>query len=128
METTKYVRKSFDVEAIRVTEENMKEIAEWCKGTVETPHALSVESDPFINVRVRYPLTPRQTQAFVGEWVLYSGTGFKVYTDSAVKKHFVGSESGNVTVTNVFVNNPEAITPSELTEAVRNQDAITGKR
>src|SRR6188472_2903504 len=78
METKKFARKSFDVEAVQVTNENMKEIAEWCKGTVETPHALSVESDPFINVRVRYPLTPRQSQAFVGDWVLYSGKGFKV--------------------------------------------------
>lgn len=127
METSKYVRKSFDVDAIQVTDENIEEVAQWCGGTIETPHALSLEEAKHIKVRVRYPINERQTKAFVGDWVLNSGRGFKVYTNNAFNKQFVSSDPGNIIVTNVFVNNPKAMDPSEPIEVVRNQDAITGK-
>lgn len=132
METSKYVRKSFDVEAVRVTEENIDEVAQWCGGTIEAPHALSLEEAKHIKVRVRYPINERQTKAFVGDWVLNSGRGFKVYTDNAFNKQFVSSDPTPEQVSdeaveklrNIFNNTDEKIPYS----AVSDQDSITGKR
>lgn len=132
METSKYVRKSFDVDAIRVTDDNIEEVAQWCGGTIEAPHALSLEEDKHIKVRVRYPISERQTKAFVGDWVLNSGRGFKVYTNNAFNKQFVISDPTPEQISdeaieklrNVFNNTDEKIPYS----AVSDQDAITGKR
>lgn len=84
VETTKYVRKPFEVEAVQVTEENIEEVKDWCQGT------LLVEDNnrKFIKVRVARALNERQTKAYPGDWVLYAGTGFKVYTTKAFQKTF----------------------------------------
>lgn len=84
-----YARKPFYIDAVQVTEENIKEVAEWCMGDVmqtKTPH--EDVASPFIKVRVHRPLNQRQTQAFVGDWVLYANKGYKVYTQSAFDKNF----------------------------------------
>lgn len=83
-----YVRKSFDVEAIRVTNDNMRAVAEWCAGEVKAIGGHDGRYGPYIKVDVFRPINERQTQAFVGDWVLRMGTSFKVYTDSAFKKDF----------------------------------------
>lgn len=135
MDTSKFTRKSFDVEAVQVTAENINDVAAWCDGTVEAPHALSVDSEPYIKVRVLYPINPRQTQAFVGDWVLYSGKGYKVYTDSAFKKHFVStnptaeeiSDQAIEDLRNVFKSN-NVPTEDLLSNPVSNKDAIQGKQ
>lgn len=91
MKTHKFARKPFYVDAVRVSEENIEEVAAWCQGEILTE---VVEGDPqtkgqkYIKVRVHRPLTDRQTKAFVGDWVLYAGTGFKVYTPKAFDKSF----------------------------------------
>lgn len=82
IETTKYVRKPFEVEAVQVTEENIEEVKDWCQGT------LMSDNRPFIKVRVARALNERQTKAYPGDWVLYAGTGFKVYTSKAFHKTF----------------------------------------
>lgn len=84
MKTTKYARKPFYVDAVRVTEENIDEVIEWCAGEKLT----DAEEGVYVKVRVHRPLTERQTKAFVGDWVLYAGTGFKVYTPKAFDKSF----------------------------------------
>lgn len=99
LETTKYVRKQFPVDAVRVTAENMYEVAAWCHGDVDVEKTPARGSSPeredkFVKVRVNRPLTPRQTQAFIGDWVLYAGTGFKVYTDKAFNKSFELKDAG----------------------------------
>ena len=87
METRKFARKPFFVDAVRVTSENMERVAEWCQGDVNTIQ--NGQSDErYVKVRVHRPMTDRQTQAFVGDWVLYAGTGFKVYTPKAFEKSF----------------------------------------
>lgn len=89
VETQKFQRKSFAVEAVQVTPENMKDVAEWCAGKVmsdgEKEGHLSREH---IKVRVAYPINDRQTQAYLGDWVLKSGKSFKVYTNAAFEKSF----------------------------------------
>lgn len=87
IELRKYARKPFFVDAVRVTSENMERVAEWCQGDVNTINT-GQSDERYIKVRVHRPLTDRQTQAFVGDWVLYAGTGFKVYTPKAFDKSF----------------------------------------
>lgn len=94
IETTKFARRPFYVDAVQVTEENMDEVATWCQGDVMTDvkaitaPETSGDDHPYVKVRVHRPLTERQTKAFVGDWVLYAGTGFKVYTPKAFEKSF----------------------------------------
>jgi hypothetical protein len=83
--TAKYVRKPFDVEAIQVTEENMEAVAFWCNGAL----CASDGVPPYVQVWVKRAQGQRQTQAYVGDWVLYSERGgFKVYLDKAFRKTF----------------------------------------
>jgi hypothetical protein len=94
METTTYVRKPIYVEAVQVTEENFTEVAAWCQGAIVGKHGLSLgnlaeDKTKFIKVRVVNPQRPRQTKAFVGDWVLYSEyNGYKVYTEGAFRNSF----------------------------------------
>ena len=101
-----YTRKPFPVEAVQVTEENLNEVAQWCVGDVHTS-TKTLRNDageetgkiklPFIKVNVHRPLNDRQTKAFIGDWVLKSDSGFKVYTmkafDNSFRKKFVGESS-----------------------------------
>lgn len=83
MKTNKFARKPFYVDAVRVSEANIEEVAEWCGGIIKEGPA-----GKFIQVKVHRPLTERQTQAYLGDWVLYAGTGFKVYVPKAFDKSF----------------------------------------
>lgn len=84
MKTHKFARKPFYVDAVRVTTENVEDVAKWCNGELRR----STEGASFIKVRVNRPLTTRQTEAHVGDWVLYSANGYKVYTQKAFDKSF----------------------------------------
>lgn len=87
MKTHKFARKPFYVDAVRVSEANMEEVAEWCGGTIV--EALEgAEDASFISVKVYRPINDRQTQAYPGDWVLFAGTGYKVYTPKAFDKSF----------------------------------------
>ena len=91
LEIYKYGRKPFSVGAVQVTSENMAEVAKWCGGRVQNMVEDGVDSvagTKYIKVKVKRPLSARQTKAFIGDWVLQAGTGFKVYTDPAFQKSF----------------------------------------
>lgn len=79
LETVKYVRKPFYIDAVRVTAKNIDEVNKWCNGEIR----VGDDDKKYIKVRVHRPANDRQTQAFVGDWVLYAGTGFKCYTHKA---------------------------------------------
>lgn len=81
--TEKYTRKPFSIDAIRVTEENLEEVAQWCGGEIH-----KYNGKRFIKVDVNRPLTEKQTKAFAGDWVLKAGTGFKVYQHKAFQHCF----------------------------------------
>ena len=88
LKLVRLARKVFELEGIRVTEENMKTVNDWCEGEVITKDDRGEDITPFIRVRVLRPLNDRQTKAYPGDWVLYSGKGFKVYSDRALKNDF----------------------------------------
>lgn len=83
MKTHKFARKPFYVDAVRVSEENIEEVAKWVQGEI-----LTDDEGKHIKVRVHRPLNDRQSKAFVGDWVLKSGNGFKVYVPQAFDKSF----------------------------------------
>jgi hypothetical protein len=93
--TKKYVRKPLFVDAVQVTEQNFADIARWCFGEIgnidESPVDRSADIQPtkqYIHVRVHNPKNPRQTKAFVGDWILYTERGYKVYTTKAFQANF----------------------------------------
>lgn len=94
MELQRYQRKPIIVEAVRVTDDNFTEVAQWCQGTIIAPHGWTLGTlknikDKHIKVRVINPQRVRQTKAFVGDWVLYSEyNGYKVYTNGAFQNAF----------------------------------------
>ncbi len=89
IETHTYARKPFHVDAVQVTPENMNDLSAWCEGEIHNTGASNAgQGVNFIKVQVHRPLTERQTRAFVGDWILYAGSGFKVYTTKAFENSF----------------------------------------
>jgi hypothetical protein len=85
----KFVRKPFVVEGVEVTAENLEEVAAWCGGEVRTSSGRrGYRVQQYLKVPVKNPLNDRQTRAYVGDWVLSAGTGFKVYTQKAFSSNF----------------------------------------
>lgn len=97
METQRYQRKPIYVDAVRVTEENFFDVAQWCQGAIvsgsegtKSFEELKKDKSKHIKVRVVNPQRIRQTKAFVGDWVLYSEyNGYKVYTNGAFENAFI---------------------------------------
>ena len=99
--TSRYVRKPLYVDAVEVTKENFAEILSWCQGDLglidgsEIKRVSDAVIDPdkqYIRVRVHNPQSPRQTKAFVGDWILYTDKGYKIYTEKAFVENFVPVE------------------------------------
>lgn len=86
----KFQRKPFPVEGVRVTKENMQEVAAWCSGEIKT----SGKKTKYIFISTHRPMTDRQTQAYVGDWILYAERGFKIYTQNAFARNFELVEAG----------------------------------
>lgn len=85
MKTHKFARKPFYVDAVRVSETNIEEVAQWCEGEIKTDS----QGLRYIHVtNVHRPLNDKQTQAYLGDWVLLYGSGFKVYIPKAFDKSF----------------------------------------
>lgn len=88
--TTTYIRNPLYVEAVQVTRENFTELALWCQGEIiEVPSDPSGKQwEPYIQVRVTNPMNPRQAQARIGDWILTSDRGYKIYTPKAFANSF----------------------------------------
>ena len=90
----KYIRKPLVVVGVEVTADNFMELALWVQGSIMNIDGSDTDGhsiDPkkqFILVRVHNPKSPRQSRAFVGDWILYSDRGYKVYSPKAFKNTF----------------------------------------
>lgn len=104
IKTHKFIKKPLIVEVVEVTTENFQEVSEWCQGTT-----YENDGNPYIRVRVQKPLNVRQTQAYVGDWILYTEWGYKVYTTKAFRANFDPYEEETV--------HPEQTTMEEQEEA-----------
>lgn len=103
LDIKKFMRRTFDVDAVLVTEENFEAVAEWCGGKIVTitptaqshlPGLEDLQEQRHISVEVSRPLNRRQTEAYVGDWILYANKGFKVYTNRPFQKNFVERSEG----------------------------------
>src|SRR3954463_15302829 len=103
IETTQYLRKPLYVSAVRVTDENFEEMASWCQGDILQDDTNGNENRPYIRVRVHNPKSPRQTKAFVGDWLLYTERGYKVYTNRAFHASFDPTVTTPTLIENVEV-------------------------
>lgn len=94
MKTEKFTHKPFELEAVRVTEENFLDVASWTEGNPIIPTETELETNPklrkFVKLeKAHHPLTTRLTKAFVGDWVVhYPGKGYKIFTNRAFEKTF----------------------------------------
>jgi len=109
-------RKTFDVDAVQVTPENLEDVAKWCGGDVRTEQQKG-KNVRFVKVRVYKALDEEQTKAFPGNFVVYMGSGYKVYKYNAFMRTFDR------------VPKPPAEEAAEWTEAdlERNRSAVTGQ-
>lgn len=81
----RYMRNPLYVHAEQVSASNMATLAEWCGGTIQS----DAKAKAFIKVNVLRPTQVRQGQAYVGDWILKTESGYKVYGDKAFQKDFV---------------------------------------
>ncbi len=96
--TKKYVRKPLYVDAVQVTVENLFEVAAWCQGEVRNYYdkplseeeGANEQTERYFHVRVHHPKNVRQTKAYVGDWLLYTEQGYKIYTQKAFQNSFDG--------------------------------------
>jgi hypothetical protein len=86
--TKQYIRKPLYVDAVRVSSANFDEIANWCQGQVQEDDGAKGTGKKFIRIRVHNPINPRQTQAFIGDWILYTEKGYKIYSNQAFRASF----------------------------------------
>lgn len=78
LEFESWTRNTFDVQAIQVTDENLRQVAEWCKG--EVLRTMSHNTRTYIlvdNVVRRGRLT--QVKVFAGDWLLFANGQYKHY-------------------------------------------------
>lgn len=87
MKATRFMRQPFIVTGYQVHEEDMDAIAKWCQG-----HVIRNTERPFIRVPVDRPTNRKQTEAYLGTWVLLFNqrgeNSFKVYTPEWLEKNF----------------------------------------
>lgn len=97
--TQKYLRKPLVVDAVQVTKENFEAIAAWCQSEIVNNDGSEVTKvnpgGQHIRVRVHNPKTPRQTKAYVGDWILYTDKGYKIYTQRAFEASFDAAPDNN---------------------------------
>lgn len=91
LKTGRFVSKSYPVEAVEVSSKNIDAVASWCRGMVcVTPTSNPAhQGKQYVKVHVHLPRNVRQTQAYIGDVVLYAGKGFKVYSNQAFKDNFM---------------------------------------
>lgn len=84
-----HIRKPFVVGAVQITPMNMAEVAAACGGEVR--HDGKKEghfSRDYIKVKVKVAITERQTEGYVGDWIVRQGRTFKVYPDKQFRSTF----------------------------------------
>lgn len=84
MEITEYVRKVFTVNAVKVDFENYREVAEWCKGTLDKQKTrmMGTEADlPVIKIKGVGENRGKEFVAGIGCWVVELNGSYRVYKE-----------------------------------------------
>lgn len=88
--TTRYIKKPLFVEAVRITRKNFNDVAKWCEGHIQTERADAPQNagKKYLKIQAHNPINTRQTKAFIGDWVLQTERGFKIYTHNSFTESF----------------------------------------
>lgn len=84
-----FTRKPFTVDAIKVTDENMKEIAKLLGQVKKEPNGTRY-------IHVYKNKTRNVTKIYVGYWVTKMGNNFRAYSERVFNKEFVLNEESAV--------------------------------
>lgn len=108
-------RKSFDIEYVIVTEENINEVATWCNGTVG-----GEGKDRFVKILDKGAINQMQTKAFLGDVVVrhvelntFKKFGQKAFSKSYDQVEIV--ELSRSSVSGLFVSEEDAKAHPETT-------------
>jgi hypothetical protein len=99
LETKRYSRRPFFIDAIRVTEENISEVVKWCGGTI-VKEVRGERTIRWIQVEVNGAQSERQKKALIGDWILKNRKSFKCYTNKAFEECFELPSGNQVPIQN----------------------------
>jgi hypothetical protein len=94
--TTTFQRKTFVVQAIQITGENLSELAEWCGGELIESYTPEIHLRSG-NYRTGHPCIEmtvgrngQKIRAFIGDWITHiqGSEKFKIYRDKTFKEAF----------------------------------------
>lgn len=121
-----FIRRPFMVRAVKVTAENIDEVAEWCDGAIVDD---AEEERLFIRVPVEGARSVMQTEAHLGYWVVRSKNRgkytFKVYRQVSLNREFVeiddfgGEDDDTMEMRTTETDNDPIVRETLLAENVR---------
>lgn len=92
VQTSRFTRRAFVVDAVQVTADNMERLSKWCGGAVrhtKPKPERSLPSSPYVLVPVFAPRNERQRRGYKGDWIIRAENGsFYVYADKAFNLAF----------------------------------------
>lgn len=86
IEVSTYARKPFTVEAVKVTENNLDEVAAWCNGQAVK------DAKPHVKLKDVHTREEKNTRAFPGSWILKSAQGYRIYGEKAFHACFTKAD------------------------------------
>lgn len=96
MELVDVTLRTYPAKAVRVTEENMKEVAEWCGGYIETSALFERSIIPYVTFPVRRGTRETTDYAFVGQWVVHADERFASYKHARFMGKFAMREKDDL--------------------------------
>lgn len=110
MEFKKFVRTQFLVEAVEITEENFKEIADMI-GVVRTENDVT-----YIEINRR--LVPNMQKAYIGWWLTKMDKRIRVYSPKTFERQFAEASADDILWHDAQENAKEFIISRELDDMV----------
>lgn len=81
-----WIRNSFEVQAVRITGDNIQAVATWCGGTIGKSSGEHPKLYVLVNTQQYNKLM--QSKAYVGDWVILIDDRFKHYRDESFRAAF----------------------------------------
>lgn len=79
--TQTWVRNSFEIEAVKITRQNIDAVAKWCGGSVLARRVQGEPSRLYVHFGETKYTRVTMTKAFIGDWILMVDDEFKHYRD-----------------------------------------------
>lgn len=93
LQTEKYIRQARPVDAVKVTDENIKDVAAWCNGLHIPKPGLAGAGENFdqdyVYIASSHPNSTAQTRAFPGDWIIREDfRRFRIITNKQFKNSY----------------------------------------